>query len=621
MPREINTVDLFCGAGGATTGLELALRQLGYRHRGLAINHWRVAVDTMLANHPDVDTKQMSIEEAVPADLVPGGRVDFLWASPSCTHHSRAKGGKPRSNQLRAQPELILTWLDQLFVRRLCVENVPEFVEWGPLTADGRPIQSKKGDCFKAWIAAIEARNYLVDWRVLNCADYGDATTRRRFFLQAVRRGCGKIVWPEPEYAEDPQPSLFGPPLKKWRGIRDCLDLSDTGTSIFNRDRPLAANTLRRVFVGLRKYCGLDFQMDFLGADGPDEPRLRSTEDPLATQPAGGNRTALVRSFLVRFNRHGDAESIDKPLSVVTAGAEHHALCTPIVLDHFKNGKAGSASAPVGAQTSHDRFSVVRAFVMSNNAHNVPRPLDEPVHALTTGNHAALVQPFVVTEQANNAPRSVDSPLRSQTTVRKDFVVRPFVMNNNTHNSPRGIDAPVHAITTGNHAALCQPFVIGQNSSSAPHSVEDPAPTVTTTSRGIKVLTPLVLGQQSGAECIPADRPGPTIATKGAVRVVAPIVVDMSRPSGPDSGHISPTDGPIRTITTFDNLQGTFLLTENGDIIDVRMRMLKPSELAAAHSFPADYKLTGNRSDQVKQIGNSVPVRTAAALCRAALSA
>ena len=595
MPREINTVDLFCGAGGATTGLELALCQLGYRHRGLAINHWRVAVDTMQANHPDVDTKQMSIEEAVPADLVPGGRVDFLWASPSCTHHSRAKGGKPRSNQLRAQPELILTWLDQLFVRRLCVENVPEFVEWGPLTADGRPIASRKGDCFRAWITAIEARNYLVDWRVLNCADYGDATTRRRFFLQAVRRGCGKIVWPEPEYAENPEPSLFGPALKKWRGIRECLDLSDTGKSIFNRDRPLAENTLRRVFVGLRKYCGLDFQMDFLGADGPDEPRLRSTDDPLATQPAGGNRTALVRSFLVRFNRHGDAESIDKPLSVVTAGAEHHALCTPIVLDHFKNGKAGSASAPVGAQTSHDRFSVVRAFVMNNNAHNVPRPLDEPVHALTTGNHAAVVQAFavdlshpgdpadasrlssgddpmktatarnntaaafVITEQANNAPRSADKPIRAQTAVRKDYVVRP-----------------------------------------------------------------LVLGQQSGAECIPTDRPGPTISTKGAIRLVEPVpvaVVDMSRPSGPDSGHINSSDEPIRTITSFDNLQGVFLMTEAGDIIDVRMRMLKPSELAAAHSFPADYKLTGNRSDQVKQIGNSVPVRTAAALCRAALSA
>lgn len=103
--RELNTVDLFCGAGGASTGLELALSRLKMGHKGLAINHWAVAVDTMKRNHPDIDTKQMSIEEAVPAELVPGGEVDLLWASPSCTHHSRAKGGKPRSNQLRAQPE------------------------------------------------------------------------------------------------------------------------------------------------------------------------------------------------------------------------------------------------------------------------------------------------------------------------------------------------------------------------------------------------------------------------------------------------------------------------------------------------------------------------------------
>lgn len=560
MNREINTVDLFCGAGGATTGLELALERLGYRHRGIAINHWKIAVDTMRANHPAVDTKQMSIEEAVPADLVPGGRVDFLWASPSCTHHSRAKGGKPRSNQLRAQPELILTWLDQLFVRRLVVENVPEFVEWGPLSAAGRPIASKKGACFQKWVESIEARNYTVEWRILNCANYGDATTRRRFFLQAVRKGCGKLVWPEPEYAEHPQTDLWGRTPKKWRGIRECLDLSDTGTSIFNRDRPLARNTLRRVFVGLRKYCGIDFQLDFLGADGPDEPRLRSIEEPIATQPAGGNRTAVVRSFLVRFNNHAAAESVEKPLSVVTAHAEHHALCSAILLDHFKAGVAKSAESPIGAQTSHDRFSVVQACV--------------------------------VTEQANNAPRSVDEPIRSQTTVRKDYLVRPFV--------------------------------VGQNGSSAPHSVDDPCPTVTTTSRGIRMFTPLVLGQQGGAECRPVDMPSPTIATGGHIRLVKPVpvaVVDMSRPAGHDSGHITPAGKPIRTVTSFDNLQGVFLMTADGTIIDVRMRMLKPSELAAAHSFPKDYKLTGNRSEQVKQIGNSVPCRTAAALCEAALSA
>lgn len=406
--KEIFTVDLFCGAGGASTGLEEALKRKQMKHKGLAINHWAVAVDTMKRNHPDIDTKQMSIEEAVPADLVPGGEVDLLWASPSCTHHSRAKGGKPRSNQLRAQPELVLTWLDQLFVRRVIIENVPEFVEWGPLNKDGKPIKRLKGACFQTWVKAIEARNYTVEWRIVNCADYGDATSRRRLFLKAVRKGCGKIHWPEPTHAKNPQPDLFGTELKKWRGVRECLDLNDTGRSIFNREKPLAQNTLRRIMVGLRKFNGLDFQMDWLDAQGKDNCRLRNLDKPLFAQPT-------------------------------------------------------CAAA---------------------------KPIDEPC---------------------------------------------------------------------------------------------------------------------------------PTIATGGAVRMITPLILDMSRPGGNDSGHIRPANKPIQTLTTCDNVQGVFPMLEDGRLIDIRIRMLKPSELAKAHSFPDDYRLTGNRGEQVKQIGNSVPVMTACAMCEADL--
>lgn len=446
--RVLNTADLFCGAGGATTGMEDSLEKKGVQHVGIAINHWKIAVDTMKRNHPAVDTKCMSIEEAVPADLVPGGELDILWASPSCTHHSRAKGGKPRSNQLRAQPELILTWLDQLFVRRLIVENVPEFVDWGPLDREGRPIKSRVGDCFKAWVAALEARNYVVSWRIVNCADYGDATTRRRFFLKAVRRGCGRIVWPEPTYAENPQPELFGE-RKRWRGIRECLDLSDTGKSIFGRKKPLSANTLRRIQVGLKRYCGMEFQMDMLGAGGPDGCRIRSVDEPMVTQHAGGNRVALVKPFLVKLRNHETVEPIDAPITTVTCSGAHHALCTPLVL-----GQQGGAEC---------------------------RPIDEPCPTIATAGAIRVITPFIFTEQNNNAPRSVDEPVRTLTTVRKDYV------------------------------------------------------------------------------CLPQ--------------------------------------------------------LEDGRVVDIRIRMLKPSELAAAHSFPPDYKLTGTRGDMVKQIGNSVPVRTASAMC------
>lgn len=522
--KSINTVDLFCGAGGATTGLELALHRLGLTHHGIAINHWEVAVDTMRKNHPLIDTKRMSIEEAVPADLVPDGYVDLLWASPSCTHHSRAKGGKPRSNQLRAQPELVLTWLDQLMVRRVIVENVPEFVEWGPLNANGEPIKSMKGKCFEAWVNAIRARNYLVEWRVVNCADYGDATTRRRFFLKAVRRGCGRINWPEPTHAENPENDLFVQ-RKPWRGIRECLDLEDTGKSIFNRSKPLAANTLRRIAVGLRKYCGLDFQMDMLGADGPDESRLRPTDKPMVTQHAGGNRVAIVRPFLVKLRNHENVEPIEKPLSTVTCSGAHHALCTP------------------------------------------------------------------------------------------------FVVNNFANNVPRRIDKPIHALTTGNHSMLCTPLVMGQQGGAECRPVSEPCPTIAT-SGAIRVITPMVLDHFQGGELQPADKPIGAQTTHDRFSVVTPFVMDMSHPADDDGRRVSSADEPAKTITTRNN-QAVICLPqlEDGRLVDIRIRMLKPSELAAAHSFPPDYELTGNRGDQVKQIGNSVPVMTAAAMCQADLEA
>ncbi len=504
MKKVLNTVDLFCGAGGASTGMELAMERLGLRHKGLAINHWKVAVATMQENHPDIETKQMSIEEAVPAELVPGGEVDLLWASPSCTHHSRAKGGKPRSNQLRAQPELILSWLDQLFVRRVIIENVPEFVEWGPLNKDGRPNKKKAGACFAAWVAEFEARNYIVEWRILNCADYGDATSRKRFFLKAVRRGCGRIRWPEPTHAENPEVDLWGKKLKKWRGVRECLDLSDLGRSIFEPGRNLAISTLQRVDVGMQKFNGMSFLMDMLGAGEGDESRVHPLTAPMPVQHASGNRCALVRPFIVKLNNNANAEDIDKPLTSVLAGGQHHALCQPFIMDYF------------GLKHDHE-FHV--------------KSIDKPLPTVTTEPHHYLCQPVIIDHFRNGEARSTEEPLGAQT----------------THDR-------------------------------------------------YSVATPLILGQNGGARALPIDRPCPTIATKGAIRLATPVIVD-----GVDVSYLP--------------------RLPDGRYLDIRLRMLKPSELAAAHSFPRDYVLTGNRTEQVRQVGNSVPVETAAAMCAADLVA
>lgn len=448
-------VDLFSGCGGMATGMCEALECAGIRHKGYAINHSPFAVATMRANHADVTTLEMDLDVAVPSEVVPEWRIDHLHASPSCTHHSRAKGGRPRSNQLRSQPDIITRWIDEHFIPSISVENVPEFTDWGPLDRNGMPIERLKGECFRAWVGGLVARNYMVEWRIVNCADFGDATSRRRFFLKAVRRGCGKIRWPEPTHAEHPQTDLWGRTPKRWRGIRECLDLTDTGTSIFNRKNPLAQNTMRRIAAGAKRYWGID-----------------------------------LKPFIVRFNRNCDAESIDEPISCITV-KEHHALCTPIVLDHFKGGEVQDGSRPIGAQTTHDRFSIVQPFVMDMLGSN---------------------------DGDSQRIHSLGEPMPKQT-------------------------------AGGNRTALC---------------------------------TPLVLGQQGGAACRPISEPCPTIACGGAIRGIFPQLAD-------------------------------------GRIIDIRMRMLRPDELAAAHSFPKDYIITGNRSQKVKQIGNSVPVRTAKAMCAADL--
>ena len=510
--QELNTVDLFCGAGGASTGCDDAFHKLRFKRKGLAINHWRIAVDTMRVNHPDLLTLDCKIENAIPAELV-HEKVHLLWASPSCVHHSRARGGKPRSDQQRAQPDFVTTWLTQCDVDNVIVENVPEFQDWGPLIAEGpdagKPDKTKKGLYFNAWVEHIRMLGYDLKYTVLNCADYGDATTRKRFFL--IGSKIQPVQFPKPMYGEG-----TGRP---WRSARECLDLADTGKSIFNRKKPLAYNTLRRIAVGMAKYNGMDFLMDMLGAGESDNCRLRQLELPLPTQHAGGNRFAIVRPFIVKLRNNNTVEDIDRPLSTITTSGAHHMLCEPLIVDCIGHaGHAKPLDGPLGTQCTHDRYALVS----------------------------------------------------------------PFVMNNNMNNVPKSIDKPLPTLTTGNHAYLC---------------------------------TPVLIGQQSCAAARSADEPVPTIATAGAIQVATPVILDMSRPGGPDSGHVKSADSPMCTITTCDAMQMALPMLEDGRLIDIRIRMLKPSELAAAHSFPKDYVLTGNRGEQVKQIGNSVPVRTASALC------
>jgi DNA (cytosine-5)-methyltransferase 1 len=107
----------------------------------------------------------------------------------------------------------------------------------------------------------------------------------------------------------------------------------------------------------------------------------------------------------------------------------------------------------------------------------------------------------------------------------------------------------------------------------------------------------------------------PTQDTSNRFGLVEPFLIKYYRTGTPQS-----IEAPMDTITARDRF-GLVMPQHNGMALDIHFRMLQPHELAAAMSFPDGYKFAGNREARVKQIGNAVPVRTAAALCKAILGA
>ena len=198
--RTVLAADLFCGAGGTSSGLLDACRDLGRTVDLLAINHWDVAIATHQKNLPGVRHMLADVASVDPRAAVPGGRLDLLWASPECKFFSTARGSRPINDQKRADPWQIVRWASELHVRAICIENVPEFRAWGPLNAHGRPIRARRGETYQVFLATLRGLGYAVEDRLLTAADFGDPTTRRRLFILARRDGR-PIRWPEPTHA------------------------------------------------------------------------------------------------------------------------------------------------------------------------------------------------------------------------------------------------------------------------------------------------------------------------------------------------------------------------------------------------------------------------------------
>jgi len=382
-------VDLFAGGVGASTGIFAALG----RHPDIAINHSAAAIAMHTANHPTTRHYQEDIWEVDPRKAVGRRKVALLWASPDCRHFSRAKGGVPVSKGVRSLAWVIVRWAAAVRPERIVVENVPEFLTWGPLADDGRPCPERVGQTFTEWVEQLRLLGYAVEWRAMVAADYGAPTTRKRFFL--VARCDGQpIVWPEPTHGKGRLP---------WRTAAEIIDWSQPCPSIFGRKKELADATLRRIAAGVWRYVinaarpfvvptrsGLVAPTLIQTSYGEREgqaPRVLDLHQPLGTVVAGGQKHGLVAALLTKHYGGVVGHEVTRPLGTVTA-QDHHAL-TVAHLSKFYGTSTGEPVPTVTATGQH--LAEVRAFLVKYYGTGAGADLRDPLDTVTTRDRFGLV--------------------------------------------------------------------------------------------------------------------------------------------------------------------------------------------------------------------------------------
>jgi DNA (cytosine-5)-methyltransferase 1 len=650
--RKILVADLLCGAGGSTTGCERALIELGFTLEEIefvCVNHWQTAIDTHLKNHPRARHAVQDIAAARPHILVPEGYLDLLMASPTCTHHSVARGGKPTSDQQRSDPWHIITWLTELRVKRIIIENVWEFIGWGPVDArTGKPIASRKGEYFHAWIETLKRLGFDPEWRKLNAADFGDATTRQRFILMA-RSDRRRVHWPMPTHTKRPDESMaLFPGLKPWRPAREIIDWEIKGRSIFDRKKPLAPKTLARIYAGAVKHGWpapyLVILRNHMASQGLDVPL-----PTIATGGGkGGGHIALAEPILLKQNFRRDAQGVDEPAPTVMTQARI-SLAEPIVCGNRTNNTAKSVDDPVGGittTTGGGQF-MVEPIILSQHNSGAPRSASEPLPTITTGGAGAedhpgcarpmLVEPLVFNgRRGNEAKPASAAPVTTLDTKGGVWLAEPFVLSQASGGAPRGVSDPIPTAPTGGAHALISPYYGGGSGETCTSSAE-PLPTATAKAR-FGVVVP-VTQSGGGATARSTEQPLPTMTTAkgGEFAVVMPVT------HTDDSDRVrDPSFEPLPTVTGAHRGELAFITAQHGerpgqaprvhsvdepvptvaatghvDLVegvegyDILFRMLEPHELAAAMGFTSEdqaYEFAGTKTDQIKQIGNAVSV-------------
>lgn len=552
-------IDLFCGAGGTSTGVEKA------RHDGdkcakviACVNHDANAIASHAANHPEAlhfteDIRTLELSPLVQhvrlmKDKHPDAYV-VLWASLECTNFSKAKGGQPRDADSRTLAEYLFRYIDVICPDYIQIENVEEFMCWGDMDERGKPISKDRGKRYVRWCNKVQSYGYEFAHKILNAADYGAYTSRKRFFGIFAKKGL-PIVFPCQTHAKNADVQAEGlfrmNSLQPWRAVKEVLDFEDKGETIF-RKKALCEKTLARIYAGLVKFV------------------------------AGGKESFLVKWNSWSQNGKYNAPGVEEPCPVVSTQNRLGMAQVSFLSKAFSGdpmSKNISVEGPAGTVTCKDHHVFLTAYYGNGGNHDVNRLAP----TLTTKDRLA----FIDMQYGNGTPSDINNP------------------------------SPTVTVNPKQNLISCEQWIMNTNFDNVGSSVEEPSPVITANRKWHYLINP-----QFGSAGGDIEKPCFTLIAR--MDKMPPYLIEASNDANmlsfihrTEKGlvyDIYETDSPMtKKIKEFMAIYG---------IVNITMRMLRVPELKRIMGFPEDYVLVGSQAEQKKFIGNAVEVNMARVLCEA----
>ncbi len=558
-------IDLFSGAGGTTTGIHLT----GIQDVEVVacVNHDQKAIESHAANHPNCvhyieDVRNFEVVKKLKKQIdklkseFPDCIIN-IWASLECTNYSKAKGGLPRDADSRTLANALFMYLVEIDPEYLFIENVAEFMAWGPLNEKGKPISRLNGSDYIKWVNTVRSYEFSYDHRMINSADFGAYTSRERYFGQFAKHGY-PIHWPEQTHAKKVSTGKLFEPLKKWKAVKEVLDLQDEGESIFTRKKPLVEATLSRIYAGLIKFV------------------------------AGGEEMFLQKYFSGKPD--SKVISVNNPSGSITTSDHHSIIKTDRFLTHYYgNGYNSSVADPCPTLRTKDSAYLID-YQYKSNTHSI----DKPFPTIVTKDKFATVKPQFVLNyySAGGQLSDIENPSPSVLSVPKQRLASIEFLDQQYGNSkPTDIDSPTGALTANPKLNLIhtKPWLMDTSFNNTGQSIDRPAPVILASRKHHYLLNPSWFGHSSTI-----DNPSPVIIAR---QDKSPMYLIESEFGNFGIVVYEDDSEVMKKIKEFMAIYG---------IIDIKMRMLKIPELLRIQGFPNDYKLIGTQTDQKKFIGNAV---------------